>query len=577
MKAYDPLDLADVQVGGELGRRIDLALNHFLLNVDVDTVFLDAIRRKADPGFEQMASGGYLGLGKFIDAAIHFARYTGAKDALDFKKRLVAEVLQAQCADGYIGAMRPSSRIKYYWDLHEMVYLIHALVNDYRVFNHVAALNGAIKAADYIMVNRAAVAAPLDLAKLNIERAFLALSEASGDRKYQAYAVEGVHLGQWHDSAVGHHAYGFMNLCLAQLDLHEQEPLEALLDTSHAVVDFLTRQDGLLIHGSCTRKELFHDSQEGTVDIAETCATAYLILLLDRLLQLEGNPLYGDLMERAIFNALFAAQSVDGKKVRYHTPLDGKRLYCTERWPQLAEHTFCCPNNFRRIVSLLPSLIYYQSDTNGLLINQYTPSQATLRMRGHNIRVRQETDYPTSGEVEIHLETDEKVTGPISLRIPAWSQTAVLSLNGSSEVSIPTGSLHTIERQWQTGDRITLDLPLPWRWIKGRQAQAGRVALMRGPLLFCLNPQRAENQAMDVNLQNIMLDMQSLSGPLNDRMIRPGGIACMVKGWKSGAHTTAAHDLDVLLTEFPDPGGEAVYFLPAQPDGAIDDALWMGK
>src|SRR5207237_5973317 len=137
----------------EVGRRIDLTLRQFLCHVDIDAVFLDAIRRKADPGFEQMASGGYLGLGKFIDASIHFARYTGAQDVTDFKQRLVSEVLQAQCADGYLGAMQPSSRLKCYWDLHEMVYLIHALVNDYRVFNNVAALDGAIKAADYIMVN----------------------------------------------------------------------------------------------------------------------------------------------------------------------------------------------------------------------------------------------------------------------------------------------------------------------------------------------------------------------------------------------------------------------------------------
>jgi hypothetical protein len=94
---------------------------------------------------------------------------------------------------------------------------------------------------------------------------------------------------------------------------------------------------------------------------------------------------------------------------------------------------------------------------------------------------------------------------------------------------------------------------------------------MRGPLLFCLNPRREQNRGMDIDLQSLMLDTQTASEPLGDRMIRPGGIACTVKGWQAGART------DVLLTEFPDPGGEAVYFLPAQPDGAMDDELWLGQ
>jgi DUF1680 family protein len=562
MNRFDSLDLADVQVAGELGRRIDLTMKAFLLDVDVDTVFLDLIRRKDAPGFEAMAAGGYLGLGKFIDSAVHFAKYTGDRNVVAFKSHLVEEVLQAQLDDGYVGVMQPSSRIKYYWDLNEVVYLIHALVNDYRLFNNRASLTGAARAADYIMKNRGAATDPLDLAKTNIERAFLALSEATGDRKYQDYVIEGVKLREWRDEVGGQHAYAFMNLCLAQLDLYEREPSEALRYTSHAVVDYLTRQDGLLIHGSCSRNERFHDNQDGTGDIAETCATAYLIRLMDKLLRLEGTPLCGDIMERAIFNALFAAQSVDGRKVRYFTAVEGKRLYCTERWPQLPEHTFCCPNNFRRIVSELPALVYYQSDRTGLLINLYAPSQASMRVKNHSIRVSQKTDYPTSGDVQIQVDPDQPVTFPISLRIPAWSQASRLSVNGTTEQTTQAGSFHTIERKWERGDRITLHFPMEWRWIKGQKTQKGRVALMRGPMLFCLSPHLEGNQVIDLEPKEIVLDIESLSEPINDETIRPGGTACRVKGWKSRTKTTAAHELDLRLTEFPDPGGEAVWFLP---------------
>ena len=114
---------------------------------------------------------------------------------------------------------------------------------------------------------------------------------------------------------------------------------------------------------------------------------------------------------------------------------------------------------------------------------------------------------------------------------------------------------------------------MKWRWIKGRKIQEGRVALMRGPLLFCLNLHREDNQGSEFNPKEIVLDVESLSQPISDETIRPNGIACRVKGWKTGTSTTMSHEFDLLFTEFPDPGGEAVYFLPSRIAGAIDDEL----
>ena len=286
MNKYDSLDLANVQVGGEMGRRIDLTLNELLLNVDVETIFLDWVRRKDYPGFAKMATGGYLGLGKFIDAANQFARYAHNDQALAMKTHLVDEVLRHQLDDGYLGVTQKEFRLDGFWDLNELLYLIFALVNDYLWCHNRAALTAAARQADYIISNRQVVDAPMDLIKNNIERAFLALSESIGDNKYRDYCLERFKLREWQEPVIGQHAYTFMNMCLAQLDLYDRELSASLLATSHAVIDFLTRQDGLLIHGSCSRKELFHDTQEGITDIAETCATAYLIRLLDKLLRI---------------------------------------------------------------------------------------------------------------------------------------------------------------------------------------------------------------------------------------------------------------------------------------------------
>ena len=107
-----------------------------------------------------------------------------------------------------------------------------------------------------------------------------------------------------------------MNTCLAQLDLYRQQPDESLLAQSHRVIDYLTKNDGLMITGTCSLAERFRNNQETRGDVGESCATAYLIRLTHYLLQLEGKTLDGDIMERAIYNALFAAQSPDGRRLR---------------------------------------------------------------------------------------------------------------------------------------------------------------------------------------------------------------------------------------------------------------------
>ena len=133
-------------------------------------------------------------------------------------------------------------------------------------------------------------------------------------------------------------------------------------------MDFLTRQDGLVITGACGYQECWHDNQQGFFKLGETCATAYLIRLLDNMLRLEGDTLYGDMMERTIYNALFAAQSPDGRNLRYYSPFEGKRVY-------FDKDTYCCPCNFRRIIAELPTMVYYRCG-GGLAINLYTTSIA---------------------------------------------------------------------------------------------------------------------------------------------------------------------------------------------------------
>ena len=250
----------------------------------------------------------------------------------------------------------------------------------------------------------------------------------------------------------------------------------------------------------------------------------------DNLLRLQGNPVFGDLMERTIFNALFAAQSPDGRRIRYFTPLEGNRTYHPG-------DTYCCPCNYRRIVAELPTMVYYRSNS-GLTVNLYAPSEATMNLGDDvSLNVRQETEYPNSGRVVLHLDPSKPAKFPLQLRIPRWCTKAVVAVNGQPlQQTIASGTFLVINRLWKAGDRVTLDMPMAWRLVFGRKRQAGRVAVMRGPLVFCLNP--SQNDAIKgwdaADLTSITIDPTSLKELSGDGTARPSGMACQVRAGTAG-------------------------------------------
>lgn len=572
-QTFSPLNIRQVKVGGEIGRRIDMTVYANLLAIDVERSFLQPFRERNRPE-------GYIGLGKLIDATVRFAAYTDDPRVLALKRRLVTEAINLQEADGYIGILVPESRLWGVYDIHETSHLVLGLANDYRYFGEKASLDAARKLADYILDRWSAEAdrIPGPTGKrgnmygvtTGLDKALLTLYEQSREPRYLDFLTDfpQYRLPEWRvDPKIGYdhmdderHCYIFMALCVAQMELHGLRPDPDLFIQAHKAIDFLTREDGLLVSGSCCLHEGWHSDQCGAGNTSESCATAYLIRMLDRLLRWEGDPRYGDMMERAIYNALFAAQAPDGRRLRYFSPLEGRREY-------YEPDTFCCPNNFRRIMAELPMMVYYRHGA-GLMVNLYTASTASMELEdGLSLSVRQETDYPNSGDVLLQLDPSRPAAFPLALRIPRWCAGATVAVNGQPvNVDAKPGKLLVIDRTWQAGDRVQLQLPMSFRWVKGRKLQDGRAALLRGPMLYCLNP--ARNEELDgVELKEVAIYPDSLEGPFCDDSIRPGGQACRVHAGRSSSKMT------LVLTEFADPGGEMTHVKVIESDGLINDEL----
>ena len=204
-------------------------------------------------------------------------------------------------------------------------------------------------------------------------------------------------------------------------------------------------------------------------------------------------------------------------------------------------------------------------------------SSARLNLRdGLSLEVRQETDYPNSGNVVIHLKPSEPARFPLHLRIPRWCKEAKIVINKETiEMTAQGGAFFTITRLWKVGDQIKLHMPMPLRLIKGRKSQAGRVAIMRGPMLFCLNPERQDNFDPDI-MRLMWLDPSSVTLSGRDDSIHPNGLTCQAMFWPPTNYNAAGKaTIKLTLTEYVDPGCQATYFLVPNPRDNIlvDDEL----
>jgi len=570
------INIGQVEVGGEIGRRIDITINNNVLVLNADKDFIRPFQRRS-------RTGGYIGIGKFIDSLVRFAAYSKNERVLNLKKHIVRETINTQEEDGYIGICKSDNRMWDLWDIHEMAYLILGLTSDYKYFQERPSLEAARRLAIYI-IKRWSVDPSREtngwvstyVGTTGLEEAMLALYEQTGEKHYLDFCITNRKLADWDTDLIqgrwGNlegHAYYHLCHCLAQLRLHQMHPNPVLMGQSQKTFDFLVRQDGLLIPGLCGYQECWHSNQQGFFKLGETCATAYLVRWLDEMLQIERESIYGDIMERVIYNGLFAAQSPDGRRLRYYSPFEGPRVY-------FDGDTYCCPCNFRRIIAELPGMLYYQRN-GGLAINLYAESSANLDIKkGVSLQINQVTDYPNSGDVVIRLKPSKPARFPLYLRIPRWCDKANVTINeGASEMSASGGSFFMVNRMWKAGDKIRLRMPMSWRLIKGRKSQAGRVAVMRGPMLYCLNPERQED--FDPEIMRLMwLDPSSLKLSGKDESIRPDGLACEASFWNPNNYNAASKaNIKLILTEYADPGCKATYFLVpnSEEDTLTDDEL----
>ncbi len=218
---------------------------------------------------------------------------------------------------------------------------------------------------------------------------------------------------------------------------------------------------------------------EESANVGESGVTASWLQLNWHLLRLTGQPQYGDELERTIYNQLLGAQDPRDGGVCPFTPLAGKKRPEQGASSSRASHALA--------ITLIPQMIWGTRE-GGLAVVLYAPGEATVSLGdgGPDVVVNSQTGFPKEGTVTLTLRPPAPARFPVFLRVPSWCGRYRATVAGSA-VSGRSGEFMKLERVWNPGDKIEIDMDLTVQFLPGGPSYPNRVAVQRGPQVLALD------------------------------------------------------------------------------------------
>lgn len=248
----------------------------------------------------------------------------------------------------------------------------------------------------------------------------------------------------------------------------------------------------------------------------ETCASIGLFFFAHRMLLMEKDSSFADVMEKALYNSIISGMGFDGKSFFYVNPM--------EVWPEAStknperKHVMpvrqkwygcaCCPPNLARLIVSLKQYIYTYNE-EALYTHLYIPSKTEVFTGEDVITLEQSTEYPWNGDICIATEFKKARNYTLAFRIPGWCRKVKITVNGENYPleGNASGGYVSVTRLWKAQEEIRISFDMPVELIQSHpevRANAGKVALQRGPLIYCL--EEADNGE---NLSALTIDTES--------------------------------------------------------------------
>jgi DUF1680 family protein len=496
-------------------------------------------------------------LAKWLEAAA--ARLENAPDP-DLEKladQLIACLAGSQQPDGYLNShiltWRPGHRFKNLRDLHELYcagHLIEAAVVHFEATGKKTLLNIAIKYADYINQTFGPGAGQLNgyCGHPEIELALVRLYRLTEDDRYlklsrffveqrgrqphyfdqerinrldlrpfrprhpeSPYAYMQAHKPVREQEKVVGHAVRAMYLLCAVADLAKEFEDDALRKTCQRLWDDLC-QTKLYVTGGIGSAA---DNEGFTADFdlpnekayAETCASIGLFLFAHRMIHLDLRSCYADVMETALYNNILSGLGLDGKSFFYENPLASRGSHRRVAWPWWCP---CCPPNLARLILSLSGYLFSNRE-DAIAVHHYVNSEARFSVAGDPVQLRVETELPFGGRSKLTFNHSGTKQFTLMVRQPWWASGIKVRVNGKETAPELSNGYACLERNWSSADVLELELGLPViRQVARYEVESlrGRVAISRGPLVYCL--EEADNGE---NLDQLVLKTDAVLSP----------------------------------------------------------------
>lgn len=480
---------------------------------------------------------------KFLEGITAVWAVTHDDDLEAILEQSIAAIARAQRADGYIhtpvlirlrngdATAKPfSDRADF--EMYNMGHLLTAACLHYRVTQKQDFLNVAKKTAEFL---DAAFAHPTpELARNSVcpshYMGVIELYRTTGDARYLALAQRLLAMRKLVENggddnqdripfvdqreAVGHavranYLYaGAADLLLETGDDQLRTPLEACWQNFVTKKMYVTGgcgalYDGASPDGSEDQSQITRVHQAygrdyqlpNTTAHNETCASIGSVLWNWRMFLLTGEAKYVDVLELALYNSVLSGVSLSGVDYFYVNPLrQTDPLPVALRWSRTRVPfvtSYCCPPNVLRTLAQASGYAYARAaGEDAVYVNLYGSGTLATKFAGAPLRLRQTTEYPWDGRVQIVVEACPADEVTLRLRIPGWAESATLRVNGeASDVKLTPGTYAELRRAWTPGDVVALDLPMPATVLEANplvEETRNQVAVKRGPIVYCL-------------------------------------------------------------------------------------------
>jgi uncharacterized protein len=304
------------------------------------------------------------------------------------------------------------------------------------------------------------------------------------------------HVPPWQQTTAVGHAGRAVNLYGAMTDVGIEADDATMVHAAQKLFESVCYRRMYVTGGIGSSREtggftVDFDLPNATAD-ASTAAAIGLFEWLHRMSDIDGDGRYADIMERVLYNGILVGMSLDGRRFADANVLKVQRSNTSLGIGEVDRHALVIPEPgaafLSRLVASLGRFVYSEGDGE-IVIHHYLESSTTVHGRAQDISVTQDTAYPWDGTVRIGIGLPKPASLTLKLRVPGWCQDHTVGVNGDAvDAAVERGYLR-ISRTWRDGDVVVLEMATPVQRIYADPnvvADRGRVALQRGPVLFCL-------------------------------------------------------------------------------------------